>query len=129
MNKKNVFLNLEIWEDFLDNMSQTRLQDEYNKVIEGCDVFVMLYFSKIGKYTAEEFETAFKQFKETNNPKIYTYFKKGNIQSTEMNLDDLTSLKTFQKKLKDLGHFQTIFENDAQLHGHFKDQLERQYDI
>ena len=70
--ERNIFIRLEIWEDFLDAMSQTRLQDEYNRVIKGCDIFVMLFFTKVGKYTLEEFETAFKQFKGNNKP-INTY--------------------------------------------------------
>ena len=48
LRKKNIFIRLEIWEDFLDAMSQTSLQDEYNKVIKECDIFVMLFFYKGG---------------------------------------------------------------------------------
>ena len=72
---KEIFIHLEKWEDFLDAMSQTRLQDEYNKAIENCDIFVMLFFTKVGKYTEEEFDIAFRKFKESNKPLIYTYFK------------------------------------------------------
>ena len=32
--RKGIFLELVIWEDFLDAMAQTRLQDEYNKAIQ-----------------------------------------------------------------------------------------------
>ena len=46
--KENIFIRLEIWEDFLDAMAQTRLQDEYNRVIKECDIFVMLFFYKSG---------------------------------------------------------------------------------
>src|SRR5690349_13305082 len=63
---KGVFLKLIMWEDFLDAMSKTRLQDEYDKAIRESDLFVMLFFTKIGKYTEEEFETAFGQFQTTN---------------------------------------------------------------
>ena len=55
-----------LWEDFLDAVSQTRLQDEYNQAIRECDVFVMLFHTKVGQNTKEEFETAFGQFKATN---------------------------------------------------------------
>ena len=41
-NSKGVFLELVIWEDFLDAMSKTRLQDEYKKAIRDCDIFVTL---------------------------------------------------------------------------------------
>lgn len=70
---QQLLLELVMWEDFLDAMSQTRLQDEYNKALRSCDVFVMLYHTKVGKFTGEEFETAFGQFQETNRPRIYTY--------------------------------------------------------
>src|ERR1700754_127663 len=72
---KKIFLELIIWEDFLDAVSKTRLQDEYNKAIAGCDIFLMLFFTKVGKYTEEEFENAFKEFKASNKPFIFTYFK------------------------------------------------------
>ena len=127
--QKGIFLQFEKWEHFLDAMSQTRLQDEYNKAIEGCDIFVMMYFTKVGIYTSEEFEKAFKQFKETDKPKIYTYFKKGNVKTTDMNRNDLMSLWNFQDKLKELGHFNTEFEHNAELFLHFKNQLERLYNF
>jgi len=65
------------WEKFLDAMSETRLQDEYNQEVRKCDIFVSLFFTKTGKFTKEEFETAFEQFNKTGKPQIYTYFKKG----------------------------------------------------
>jgi hypothetical protein len=63
---KDIYLQLIVWEDFLDAMSQTRLQDEYNKSIRESDIFAMLFFTRVGQYTGEEFETAFGHFKETN---------------------------------------------------------------
>lgn len=82
INRKNkdwvsqgVFIELIMWEDFLDAVSKTRLQDEYNKAIRECDIFVMLFFTKVGRYTEEEFETAFGQFQGTRKPFIFTYFK------------------------------------------------------
>ena len=73
--KKDVFFELVIWENFIDAMSQSRLQDEYNKVIKECDIFIMLFWNKVGKYTEEEFNVAFHHFQETKKPFIYTYFK------------------------------------------------------
>jgi hypothetical protein len=76
---RGVSLELVVCEDFVDAMSQTRLQDEYNKAIRDCDIFVMLFSTKVGRYTAEEFETAFKSFKVTGKPLIFTYFKNAQI--------------------------------------------------
>ena len=67
---QSAYLELIVWEDCIDAMAQTRLQDEYNEAIRDCDIFVMLFFTKVGRYTAEEFDTAFGQFKATNRPMI-----------------------------------------------------------
>jgi formylglycine-generating enzyme required for sulfatase activity len=123
--KKGSFLELVVWEDFLDFMAQTRLQDEYNQAILGCDLFVMLFCTKVGKYTAEEFETAFGQFKESNRPLILTYFYDEPTAGGNADRQDLTSLWDFQDKLKALGHFQTEYKNTEGLKLHFNAQLDK----
>ena len=122
---QGVYLELVQWEDFMDALSQTRLQDEYNKAIKDCDLFVMLFFTKVGQYTAEEFETAFGQFKATNKPFIFTYFKDGDISTGNANKKDLMSLWAFQEKLDDLGHFYTRYKNIDELKLHFSQQLDK----
>jgi hypothetical protein len=118
-----IYLKLFLWEDFLEAMSQTRLQDEYNKAIRECDIFVSLFWSKVGKYTEEEFATAFGQFKATNKPFIFTYFNKA--PSTNTNPDDAASLAAFKKKLDALGHFPPAYENIDALILHFNRQLDK----
>ena len=122
---KGVFLDLIIWEDFLDAMSQTRLQDEYNKSIRECDLFIMLFWTKVGQYTEEEFETAFGQFKTTNKPFIFTYFKDAEISVASANKKDLMSLWAFQEKLTALGHFYTVYKNVDELKFKFNQQLDK----
>jgi formylglycine-generating enzyme required for sulfatase activity len=123
--ERGVFLKLIVWEDFLDAVSETRLQDEYNKAIRECDIFVMLFFTKVGKYTEEEFETAFGQFRSTNKPFIFTYFKDSEIRTGSANKGDLMSLWNFQDKLKTLGHFCTVYENIDALQLGFSRQLDK----
>lgn len=123
--KRGVFLELVMWEDFLDAMSQTGLQSKYNEAIRGCDLFVMLFFTKVGRYTAEEFDTAFGQFKSTGNPLIWTYFKDAQISTGSANQQDLMSLWAFQAKLKELKHYQTHYKNTDALLNHFTQQLDK----
>ena len=59
LNKNGRFIELVIWEDGIDAMSKTRLQEEYNKAARGCDIFVMLFATKVGAFAREEFEAAF----------------------------------------------------------------------
>lgn len=120
-----VFLELVVWEDFLDAVSQTRLQDEYNKAIAECDVFVMLFWTEVGKYTEEEFDRAFAQFQASRKPFIFTYFKDAPIDTGSVDDDDLMSLLLFKKKLKALGHFHTTYKNVEGLQLHFLQQLDK----
>ncbi|HCN69635.1 MAG TPA: hypothetical protein DIT03_15635, partial [Candidatus Accumulibacter sp.] len=132
INRKNrlwiaegIFLDLAIWEDFLDVLSKTRLQDEYNREIRQCDVFVMLYRSKVGRYTEEEFATAVGQFQATSRPFIYTYFCDSPDDRATASADDLQSPQSFQEKLRALGHFQTRYTTTAELCAHFVAQLDK----
>lgn len=54
-------------------MSETRQQDEYNKKVKNCDVFLSLFKTKTGKFTEEEFDVAHQAFMQRKNPLIYTY--------------------------------------------------------
>ena len=90
LRKKGFYLEIVRWEIFLDAMSETRLQDEYNKAIRDCDVFVSLFFTKTGKFTDEEFDVAHRQFKNSGKPLIYTFFKNADIKTGSARKEDLT---------------------------------------
>ena len=122
---QGIFFELVVWEDFLDAVSKTRKQEDYNKAIDDCDIFVMLFFNKVGKYTLEEFNIAYNKFKISGKPLLFTYFK--NIPAS-IGLDQERSLKSlwkFQKKLDQLGHFYTRYKSDSDLQLHFSSQLEK----
>lgn len=121
--KAGVFLELVLWEDFLDAMSQDGLQEEYNKIIEGGDVFVSLYHTKVGPFTEEEFERASKAFKKKGKPLVYTYFKDAAPKMSEIKREDFLSLDDFKKKLKKLKHYPTIYADTNDLKYKFSEQL------
>ncbi|PSB23912.1 hypothetical protein [Stenomitos frigidus] len=119
---RGIFLHLDVWEDFLDAMSAGGLQSEYNKTLKACDIFVLLAFNKVGKYTAEEFSHAFGQFAATQKPFIFTYFK---TPTTTQNRDDLKSLWAFEDTLKELHHYKTEYHTIEGLREHFGNQLDK----
>ena len=121
--KAGVFLELELWEDFIDAMSQDGLQEEYNKIIEGGDVFVSLYHTKVGPFTEEEFERASKAFKKKGKPLVYTYFKDAAPKMSEIKREDFLSLDDFKQKLKKLKHYPTIYADATDLKYKFSEQL------
>lgn len=120
--EQGAFLHVIGWEHFLDAMSRTRLQDEYNTAIRECDVFVMLFHTKVGKYTREEFEVAHAQFMSTPKPLVYAYFKTADA-GKPVAAADQQSLDDFRAHLKSLGHFETRYENVEGLQLHFLQQL------
>ncbi|MBN1482769.1 hypothetical protein EH223_12385, partial [candidate division KSB1 bacterium] len=122
--KQGLYFKVELWENFIDAMSPTRLQDEYNKVVEESDIFVCLFYTKVGPYTNEEFEKAFATFKNTNRPFIYTYFKNAYIKTGNIT-DDINTMLKFKEKLKALGHFLTEYTDINDLKYQFSKQLEK----
>jgi Leucine-rich repeat (LRR) protein len=125
LNNEGIFLELNMWEDFVDNLSKTRLQDEYNRIASECDIFISLFFTKVGKYTSEEFERAFGQFKDTGKPLVYTYFKDEPQSLNQVKKEDIDSKFFFEEKLRLLGHFKSIYRNTDDLKYQFKMQLEK----
>lgn len=116
---QGIFLHLDVWEDLSAAMSPTCSQDEYNKQVRAADVFILLAHTKVGMYTAEEFEQAFGQFSTTQKPFIFTYFKDlpTNI-SAEKSLDD------FKEKLKSLGHYTSPYTDLNHLWNQFNKELD-----
>lgn len=114
---REVFLHLDIWEDLSARMSSTGSQSEYNKFVKECDLFVLLAYTKMGMYTAEEFDKAFGQFTQTQKPFIFTYFK--TADKPEPSLED------FKTRLSELKHFYSHFKDSSELWNQFNKELER----
>lgn len=122
---QGVFLELLIWEDFLDALAKTRLQDKYNQAIRECDIFVMLFRTRVGKYTEEEFTTAVGQFKATSRPLVFTFFNDADISLSSVDRNDLKTLWAFQEKLKELEHFCPEYRTADELKLRFTQQLDK----
>jgi Effector-associated domain 7 len=122
--KQGFFIELIIWEDFLDAFVSDGLQNSYNRAIADCDIFVMLYHTKVGKYTHQEFETAIAAYRERGRPIIYTFCKNAAAQAAESSTPD-PSLQAFAHQLDDLGHFPTHYRNTEDLLLRFGAQMDR----
>jgi hypothetical protein len=123
LHRRGIYLELVQWEYFFDALSPTRLQDEYNDAIKDCDLVLSLFFTKAGKYTQEEFETAYEQFKASGKPLIYTYFKKALVDVSALT-DQFQILLNFKKHLSEIGHFYTSYDDINDFKYKFKLQLD-----
>ncbi|HZH95028.1 MAG TPA: hypothetical protein VEY06_04045, partial [Flavisolibacter sp.] len=123
LHKEGIYLEILQWEYFLDAISDTRLQNEYNRAIRECDIALCLFFTKVGKYTSEEFDTAYQVFKDTGKPKIWTYFKDAPVNTGSIT-EEIMTLFSFKKKIGELGHFYTGYTNIDNLKYQFRRQLD-----
>jgi len=121
---QNIFLQIVQWEYFLDAISYTRLQNEYNKALRECDIVLFLFFTKAGKYTTEEFDTAYQVFKITGRPFIWTYFKDAPVNMGSIT-EEIATLIAFKKKISELGHFHTVYTNIDNFKYQFRNQLDK----
>jgi Leucine-rich repeat (LRR) protein len=123
--EKGIYLQILRWETFLDAVSETRLQEEYNKEVRNCDIFVSLLKTKTGKYAEEEFDVAHRAFKDSGKPLIYTYFMETDIPNDKRLRGDLISLWSFQDRLSGLGHYPIHYTSMEDLLLQFQHQLDK----
>ncbi|MFM6175923.1 MAG: hypothetical protein ACKPB4_27965, partial [Sphaerospermopsis kisseleviana] len=119
-----LYLKIRRWENFLDAMSATRLQDDYNEAIRSCDIFVSLFKTKTGKFTEEEFDVAHQAFQSSGKPLIYAYFMNANVSTHKDNREALNSLWRFRERLAELGHYHTQCASIEDLQLQFRKQLD-----
>jgi hypothetical protein len=123
---RDLAFDLIVWENFIDAMSREGLQREYNKAVQDSDIFVMLFFTKVGPYTLEEFNTAFADLATGQGPKIYTYFRNDYVLTGDID-EKVQSLLEFKARLKSLKHYPTYYRNTEDLQWQFSRQLEMLY--
>lgn len=118
--KKDMFLELIIWENFTEYMVKEGKQKQYDRSVASCDIFVMLYSDFVGKYSMEEFDYAVNSFKDTDLPKIFTYY----IEPAEGKKKDV-SVKKFISKLSEFNHYESQNKTFDEVRRKFKDELMR----
>jgi internalin A len=123
--KEGVFLELEIWEDAIQAISKTRMQDRYNEMARRSDIFVCLLHKEASAATEEEFEAALGQFLSAGKPLVYTYFKDARVDITALNPAGVHSLFQFKDRLAALGHAPGIFHDIDGLKYQFSNQLKK----
>ena len=119
--KQPIFFDEDNYEQIINFYQDER---EYNKALRECDIALCLFFTKVGKYTAEEFDTAYQVFKAIGKPKIWTYFKDAPVNTGSIT-DEISTLLSFKKKIGDLGHFYSVYTNIDNLINQFRNQLDK----
>lgn len=92
-------LNLEAveWETDIPSGSydKARVQDEINAELEKCDIVLVLFYSKLGKFTMEEYLLA-----RGKNKKVFLYFKTEFSPKTREESDNYGKVLEFFEEIK-----------------------------
>lgn len=114
LNKMDMNIVLHMWEYLDASMGVEHKQAEYNRKLQECEICLVLYWTKFGKYTKSELDTAYNSLKEGKNPrKLYVYFKDSDRELTP-------ELKTFRDSFPtEYGQFPCVFHNEDELRVYF----------
>lgn len=101
---------LKKWEYLDPSYTGDRMQNRYNEIIKQCDVFVVLFHTKVGKYTLEEFEVALDECNKRNLP-LFIYFRDLREQEPSKDIKELKN-----HIANDLQHFWGTYDTNDKLH-------------
>lgn len=123
--QRHVHFELYVWERESEAVFNSRKQDQYNQNLAGCDLFVLLFWSKVGLYTNEEFDVALNRFRTTARPLIFTYHKT-TAPNRHIPDADRQSRETFERKvLHEVGHFTGSYNLPGELTTGFRTELDK----
>lgn len=99
--RDDVYLNLVIWEELLHSFKGDRVQDYFNEVIKTCEIVIVLFFDRVGKFTLEEFDVAYKNLREEKKPNyLYVFFKKDKIEIDQICHEELSKINNLKDEIQ-----------------------------
>jgi len=121
--KKNIYLQLVTWKELLQSFQSERIQKSFNEEILKCEIVIVLFYKKVGKFTKEEFEIAYKNLKCGKNPKyLFVFFKDAKIPINEMS-EEILEVNKLKKQIENYEQIFSTFKNKDSLLTKIKNQL------
>ncbi|MEL6971677.1 MAG: COR domain-containing protein [Bacteroidota bacterium] len=108
--KDNCLVQVLSWENEQNPGDSIRSQNNYSLEVDECDLFVLLFYSKLGKYSAEELGRAEERFTTNGQPRILI-FQKDVAPPQGITVEELTSLRQFETDLRAKEHFPYQYKN------------------
>lgn len=114
---KDIHIYLVKWEYLDATMTGIHKQEEYNRVLEQCDICLVLFWNRFGKYTKTEFDRAFSRSMEGDKKRmeLLVYFKEGKEDNEELQAfkeQCESTLPTNCRQIMDIQSFKEAFLKD-----------------
>jgi len=121
---RDIFLDLVVWEDLLHSFRGERIQNYFNEEMLKCDIVIALFHKKVGQFTCEEFELAYKNLREGRMPYyLFVYFKGGHISIEEIDVENIKKIKYLKETIKRYGQIYIPFKSIEELTLSLKNQF------
>ena len=124
LEEKQIKFKLVIWERLLHSFGEKGIQDYFNEEMLKCDIVLALFYKKVGQFTKEEFELAYKNLKEGNKPQyLYVYFKGGDIPIDEVD-EEILKINKLKKEIQKYKQIHGSYDSIDNLNFQLKRQLD-----
>ncbi|MCH8956431.1 hypothetical protein IIA28_14100, partial [candidate division KSB1 bacterium] len=124
LRRENIYLDLVVWEQLKQSFHGKRIQDHFNEKMLECDVVIALFFKKVGEFTKEEFDIAYKNFQKGKKPKyLYVYFKSEKVDIDEID-EEVLKISKLKKEIAEAEQIYSKFISNEDLILQIKKQLE-----
>ncbi|MCI0601442.1 hypothetical protein L0156_00355 [bacterium] len=125
MFNKGLYLQLIVWEELSHSFRGAGIQDHFNEQLLQCEVVIFLFFKKVGKFTKEEFELAYQNFKKgSTNPRyLYVLFKDVPVKISEID-EQILQIKKLKDQIAEAEQIYLSFESMAELQLKLKHQID-----
>ena len=113
-----------IWEDLKLAFHGDRIQDYFNEKMLECDVVIFMFWKKVGDFTKEEFDVAYRYFKEGKKPRyLYVFFNMRKVKLKNIDKDILKILE-LRDEIAEAEQIYNEFKSNEDLILQLKRQLE-----
>lgn len=123
--EKNIYLKTTIWEKESKKFTKGPKQKSFNKLVKKSHMFFCIVHDKVGKFTREEFDEAFKGFQENDSPShLFVFFKDEPVKISEItsSIIDVIKMKT---DIEQYEQFYAYYNSVDQLILNVKDEINK----
>jgi formylglycine-generating enzyme required for sulfatase activity/predicted ATPase len=107
LEKQSIRFEVIRWEDMLKSFQKESFQDSINEQLFLCDIFIVLFSSRVGDFTLQEFELAHERLKQNQKPHYLFVFFKEIVMDDSIDIDDYMKVMQIKKTIK---KYQQIYQ-------------------
>jgi formylglycine-generating enzyme required for sulfatase activity/predicted ATPase len=100
LEKQSIRFEVIRWEDMLKSFQKESFQDSINEQLFLCDIFIVLFSSRVGDFTLQEFELAHERLKQNQKPHYLFVFFKEIVMDDSIDIDDYMKVMQIKKTIK-----------------------------